>query len=398
MAEFAQSVNSSDERNESNAGATTSAVIAGQTWTRQVGKCEDPDCVQVHIDGQHGWLESGNGDGDGSPSGGGEQYVSPADRKVSPLDVLESRPKEGESFVYIVGTLGRKVTYIGDSLNYLKDSLEDLTLRSNLIQDMNGVENLPLLNRLELYDNQVETIAHLDKLGKLTILDLSFNAIREMGAVSACPLLEELYVAQNKLRKIEGIDGMKNLKILDLGANRIRSMKDAGLSSLVNLESMWLGKNKIERIEGIGSLSKLRKLDVQHNRLTSISDEGDEIGEDVGVTALTALEELYLAFNAIENVRGLPVASPLNTVDLSTNQISSVEGIEAHKGLQEVWMTASKLTTMDQLEPLKGLPEISCLYLEHSPIAKDFEYRKAITVMLPTLEQLDATEVNRNRG
>ena len=397
MAEFSQNTNiGGEDKKETNVSATTSSVIAGQTWTRQVGKCEDPNCVQVHIDGQHGWLQSVNGNA--SLPEGGEEYVSPADRKVSPLDVLESRPKDGESFVYIVGTLGRKVTYIGDSLDYLKGSLEDLTLRSNLIKDMDGVENLKLLKRLELYDNQVETITHLDKLAHLTILDLSFNAIREMGAVSACPLLEELYVAQNKLRKIEGIEGMRSLKILDLGANRIRSMRDTGLSSLVNLESLWLGKNKIEKIEGIGSLSKLRKLDVQHNRLTCISDESEDSGEDIGITALTALEELYLAFNAIENVKGLPKASPLNTVDLSTNQISNLEGIEVHKGLQELWMTASKLATMDQLKPLKELPEISCLYLEHSPIAKDFEYRKAITAMLPSLEQLDATEVNRNRS
>ena len=60
-------------------------------------------------------------------------------------------------------------------------------------------------------------------------------------------------------------------------------------------------------------------------------------------------------------------------------------------------MTSSKISSLEQLEPLKELPEISCLYLEHSPISKDFEYRKAITAMLPSLEQLDATEVNRGR-
>jgi protein phosphatase 1 regulatory subunit 7 len=388
------------------------SVIAGQTWTRKIGKCVDPNCVQVHVDGSHGWIdETGKGGVAVAAANSNEQqqdekdaaYVSPADRKISPLDVMETRPAEGQTFVYLVGTQGSKVTLIEDSLNYLADSLEDLTLRSNLVASMNGIQNLPNLTRLELYDNQIESIEYLESVAKLTILDLSFNAIREMGAVAACPLLEELYVAQNKLRKIEGIDRLQCLKILDLGANRIRSLKDCGLHHLVNLESLWLGKNKIELIEGIGNLSKLRKLDVQNNRLTSIGGTGDAAaaaaagdgGEDVGIAMLPSLEELYLACNAITDVKGLPLGSPLNTVDLSTNQISSLEGIEQHKGLTEVWMTASNLASMKQLEPLKGLPEISCLYLEHSPIARDYEYRKAITAMLPTLVQLDATEVNR---
>ena len=79
------------------------------------------------------------------------------------------------------------------------------------------------------------------------------------------------------------------------------------------------------------------------------------------------------------------------------NPIDDLSGLEQHKGLTEVWMNASKLENLDQLKPLQQLPELSCLYLEHSPVARDFEYRKAVTAMLPPLEQLDATAVNKNR-
>ena len=87
---------------------------------------------------------------------------------------------------------------------------------------MTGVENLTTLRKLELYDNQIESISAIDKLMNLTVLDLSFNAIRSLVPLQCCPLLEELYVAQNKLRKIEGLDGLLHLRTLDLGANRIR--------------------------------------------------------------------------------------------------------------------------------------------------------------------------------
>ena len=58
-------------------------------------------------------------------------------------------------------------------------------------------------------------------------------------------------------------------------------------------------------------------------------------------------------------------------------------------------MTKSLLETYDDLIPLTKLNNLKCLYLEHSPIAKDFEYRMRITKMIPTLEQLDATVVTR---
>lgn len=38
-----------------------------------------------------------------------------------------------------------------------------------------------------------------------------------------------------------------------------------------------------------------------------------------------------------------------------------------------------------------GLPKLSTLYLEHSPLAKDFEYRIRLAADIPSLTQLDAT-------
>jgi len=309
-----------------------------------------------------------------------EHYVPPSERLVIPADVCEF--KSGDSVIFVVGTRGAKVTRIG-GLDHMAPSLKELVLRSCLIADMEGAQRLTSLTKLELYDNQIEAIIPLHS-NTLTILDISFNAIREMAPVSSCPFLEELYIAQNKLRKIEGLEALTRLRTLDLGANRIREIQ--GLATCTNLESLWLGKNKIEEISGVEGLSKLRQLDVQNNRLRCIGS---------CLMTLPCLEELYLACNAIESVDGLPPLSPLNTVDLSTNRLSSISGIQQHKTLSELWMTSSLLSTFESLEPLVELPQLECLYLEHSPIATDFEYRMRITKMIPSLVQLDANAVNR---
>ncbi len=159
-----------------------------------------------------------------------------------------------------------------------------------------------------------------------------------------------------------------------------------GLETNTALKSLWLGKNKIEAITGLENLVNLRQLDVQHNRLTTLGD---------GLRHLSHLEELYLAWNSIPDLQGLPVPSSLNTVDLSKNQIASLEGVTEHTGLEELWLSYSLLSTFESLAPLSLLPGLNCLYLEHSPIAKDYEYRKTITKLVPSLQQLDATMVNR---
>ena len=312
-----------------------------------------------------------------------EESIPPSQRNITPHDVIDI--KDDDDSIVIIGTRGSKVT----RLTSLKDMrcLSVLTLRSCLISSTKGIEspNLITLTKLELYDNQIEDINGIQSLTNLIILDLSYNGIRDMSPVSNCILLEELYIAQNKLRKIEGLNNMQNLRILDLGANRIRLME--GLDNLTSLQSLWLGKNKIETIACIGNLPKLRQLDIQNNRITSIG-EGQ-------IQNLGSLEELYLACNAIEIMDNFPINSPLGTLDLSYNKIISIQGVELLTNLEELWMTKSLLESYDDLAPLTKLSGLKCLYLEHSPVAKDFEYRMRLTKLIPTLEQLDATAVTR---
>ena len=161
-----------------------------------------------------------------------------------------------------------------------------------------------------------------------------------------------------------------------------------GLETLTSLQSLWLGKNKIEAITCVSHLSLLRQLDVQNNRLVAIGCDS--------IIELTALQELYLACNSIETVDGLPVAAPLVTLDLSNNPIRTLEGIQQNQTLEELWMTKSALTSYDDLEPLRSLPSLTCVYLEHSPLAQFGDYRQRLVSLLPNLEQLDAVMLTPN--
>lgn len=167
-------------------------------------------------------------------------------------------------------------------------------------------------------------------------------------------------------------------------------MDENELSGLVNLEELWLGKNKIERICGLSTLTKLRRLDVQSNRLTRIEGLESQVG---------TLEELYLSHNGIDDdgascPGGLSLAfERLNTLDMSRNRLTSTRPFGHLTSLVDLWISGNDIKTFDDVEDLRGLTMLDSVYLEYNPLDKEFEYRKRLAEMIPSLTQIDANKI-----
>jgi protein phosphatase 1 regulatory subunit 7 len=307
-----------------------------------------------------------------------------------PWDVLDINSEDDE--LCIVGTSGQKVTVIGNLGEHCNLKLKKLILRSNLLKTMEGLGVFHDLDLLELYDNMIDSLSGLNEGengapgNALRVLDMSFNVIRDMNPVSFCPNLRELYLANNKLKSISGLSELHCLVKLDLGSNKIRYME--GFEGLVNLEELWLGKNKIEKIQGIENLKALRRLDVQSNRLTSVDNLESQI---------TTLEELYLAHNGITN-EGIRQPTglaqdfkQLSTLDLSRNFLTSTDEIAHLVTLNDLWLSGNKISTFQDISSLATLTNLDAVYLEYNPLASEFEYRKRLKQLIPSLNQIDAT-------
>jgi protein phosphatase 1 regulatory subunit 7 len=300
----------------------------------------------------------------------------------------------------IVGTSGQKVTRMGSDLSTRYPNLESLVLRSHLIRTMDGLASFKKLEVLELYDNMIDELRDLNNEGEkgtdgapgklLRVLDISYNVIRDMGPVEFCPNLQELYIAQNKIKSIKGLRHLKHLRKVDLGANRIRVMEEIELEGLVNLEELWLGKNKIEKIEGLSRLTKLRRLDVQSNRLTKVENLTSQVD---------TLEELYLAHNGIdidgakcETGLALPFTA-LDTLDLSRNRLVDTTPFAHLASLTELWISGNDIKTFQDIDSLSHLTNLEGIYLEYNPVASEFEYRKKLAELIPSLNQIDANMI-----
>lgn len=321
-----------------------------------------------------------------------------------PLDCMDYSNNPEETYLEIIGTAGLKITHMGKDLNKTcSPNLTHLILRSHLIAKMEGLKGFQTLELLELYDNQIE---YLEQLGNddpeernmgesLKVLDMSYNVIRSMEPVRFCPNLTELYLANNKLKSLEGLKNLYSLRKIDLGANRIRVMNPDELSGLINLEELWLGKNKIEKIQGLEKLKKLRRLDIQSNRLTVIENLTSQVD---------TLEELYLAHNGIDDdgamiPNGLGQKfSRLTTLDLSKNRITTCKPFVHLVGLNELWLSSNNISSYQDIEPISvlGTREGACLteiYMEYNPIYDDYEYRKKLKELVPSLIQIDANVI-----
>lgn len=178
------------------------------------------------------------------------------------------------------------------------------------------------------------------------------------------------------------------------------------LLNLTLLEELWLGKNKIERISGLSGLASLRRLDVQSNRLTTIDGLLDS-------SVASTLEELYLLHNAITDegaISGLlsssnddttssSSSSPftmLTTLDLSRNRLTCTKPFAELTTLEDLWISGNDVKTFNDIDELRLLTNLDSVYLEYNPLDKEFEYRKRLAEMIPSLTQIDANKIGGN--
>ena len=102
-----------------------------------------------------------------------------------------------------------------------------------------------------------------------------------------------------------------------------------------------------------------------------------------------------LGHNAIEVLEGLESLVQLNTLDLTSNRVKTLTGLNTLKSLEELWMGYNLVDSFDAVAALDAKAvQLKTIYLEHNPISRDFNYRKQLKVIHPTLTQIDSSYVH----
>jgi protein phosphatase 1 regulatory subunit 7 len=121
-------------------------------------------------------------------------------------------------------------------------ALEELWLGKNKIRTLEvrrttaSLVSLPSLNFSTCCRSQ-----NLSSLKKLKILSIQSNRITVLAGLEELESLEELYISHNGIAKIEGLAQNKRLRVLDVGNNRIEKIE--GLEGLDELEEFWVRRS-----------------------------------------------------------------------------------------------------------------------------------------------------------
>ena len=93
----------------------------------------------------------------------------------------------------------------------------------------------------------------------------------------------------------------------------------------------------------------------------------------------------------------LAAQARLQILDLTANRLSRLGGaLDACAALEDLWLGYNRLAAFADLGPARlraACPRLATLYLEHCPLARDFEYRMALARELPQLRQIDADAI-----
>jgi protein phosphatase 1 regulatory subunit 7 len=94
-----------------------------------------------------------------------------------------------------------------------------------------GLAQLGQLQELWLGRNRIAEVGDgLSSLTNLRRLSLQSNRLTSMAGLQHCTALEELYLSHNGIQQLEGLQALTKLKILDIANNRLRQID--GLETL----------------------------------------------------------------------------------------------------------------------------------------------------------------------
>ena len=242
--------------------------------------------------------------------------------------------------------------------------LNSLTIKNAGLQDIEGISKICFLRELDVSGNQIADISELeDVTDMLCVLNLSGNPVRDFGALGKLKDLEILNASQIDLRDEEVQGSFGHIKVEELILSGCDLNHVDFLQNIQHLRKLDVSNNQIEDWECLKNLKNLVNLDLSRNQVKDITPvaECEKLHTldfsynqitDISVFANRKnLYELRINNNQIVNISMLADTSNLEILDLSGNPLSSIEALKGLKKLK--WLNLSEIN-LEKMEEEKG--------------------------------------------
>ncbi|KAJ3323560.1 Leucine-rich repeat-containing protein 40 [Boothiomyces sp. JEL0866] len=294
-------------------------------------------------------------------------------------------------------------------------SLQNLDLSNNVITEIAGLNDMPLLSSLNISKNKLQDFPSIS-LQKLCFLDLKHNDFKSWKTVLECPLLKDLCLAFNSISsfKENSVRNCVSLEIFDIRDNNIGSIPE-DILFLKNLKRLDITNNSVSTLPP--KLAFLKHLAVIHysgNPLRGLPTSGGTTklldylakkipkDEDADISRTSSPEAVEKAYTGdVKNIdwarTGLSTLDFSNfvansfspsTIDCSNNQISMIPDSLNAISCQLTSLILSK--NKIKLFPALECPKLKYLDLSNNAISS-FE---AEVLGFPNLDELN---LNNNR-
>ncbi|CAL6063051.1 leucine-rich_repeat-containing protein [Hexamita inflata] len=280
------------------------------------------------------------------------------------------------------------------------------------LQSIDGIQNWNQLLELNLDGNKLASVAQLENLTQLKVLNLglrpfysSQNRIQNVEALRGLVNLTTLWLDSNQIENVEPLRGLVNLTYLYLQSNKIENVEP--LRGLVNLTYLYLQNNQIQNVEPLRGLVNLTYLYLQNNQIQNVEplrelvnltnldlSSNPSLNLD-SVRGLVNLTTLWLNSNQIENVEALRGLVNLTTLRLDSNQIQNVESLRGLVNLTTLWLDSNQI---ENVEPLRGLVNLTRLELQNNQIQNVEPLRGLVNLTYLSLRENQIQNVEPLRG
>ena len=117
---------------------------------------------------------------------------------------------------------------------YLED-IDEFEMASSDIDDLDGIQYCLHAVNVDLSDNFIDDLRHLENLGLIEMLNLSDNRISDIDSLEYLTNLRELNLANNRIQDISPLFLLEHLEFVDLSGNKIppaslRKLSDKGIN------------------------------------------------------------------------------------------------------------------------------------------------------------------------
>lgn len=117
---------------------------------------------------------------------------------------------------------------------YLED-IDEFEMASSDINDLDGIQYCIHAVNVDLSDNFIDDLRHLENLGMIEMLNLADNRITDIDALEYLTNLRELNLSNNRIQDISPLFSLKNLEFVDLTGNKIpatslRKLREKGIN------------------------------------------------------------------------------------------------------------------------------------------------------------------------